>query len=204
MADLEYDWHKPTFTPSTGQPDGSPGTHPVRRAPWEVGDWRKAPAPDWDGTAGQRDASPVPNGTSDSPVPNGTSGRDRAAARDDASATAPTAVPLAQAAAFLPAVEDLVGRLRPAATPVLFGHLADGNVHVNLLGVADDDTEVDDAVVGLVVAHGGHASAEHGIGVLKNRWLGLTRSPSELAVLARLRDAFDPDRVLNPRVLRPV
>jgi len=73
---------QPTFTPSTGQPDGGPGTQPVRRALRESGDWGKAP--DRDGTAGNRDASPVPNDTSD---------RDQTTGRD----AAPTAEPPARA-----------------------------------------------------------------------------------------------------------
>jgi len=76
---------QPAFTPSTGQPDGGPGTQPVRRTPWESGDRGKAP--DWDGTADDRDASPSPN----SPVPNDTSDRDQTTGRDAAPAAAPPA-----------------------------------------------------------------------------------------------------------------
>jgi FAD/FMN-containing dehydrogenase len=105
-------------------------------------------------------------------------------------------------AAFLPAAEQLVARLRPAARAVMFGHLADGNVHVNLLGTAPDDHALLDQVVALAVSHGGHASAEHGIGVAKGRWLPLSRSAAELGVLEGLRALLDPQGVLNPRVLR--
>ena len=112
------------------------------------------------------------------------------------------AIPLRRMATFLPAVEDLVKGMRAGALPVLVGHLADGNVRVNLVGVADDDDAIDDAVVELAMAYGGHASAEHGIGVAKGRWLAMSRSPAELLVLEQLRAVFDPDGILNRRVLR--
>ena len=59
----------------------------------------------------------------------------------------------------------------------VFGHLAMGNLHVNVVGPAPDDDTVDDAVLRLAAAHGGSIAAEHGIGVAKVRWLNLTRSP---------------------------
>ncbi len=112
------------------------------------------------------------------------------------------AVPLSRMAAFLEVLESEVQRVRPAAVTVLFGHVGDGNVHVNLVRVEDEDSALDDLVVELAFAHGGHASAEHGIGTVKGRWLARTRSAPELAVLDQLRHVFDPDAVLNPRVFR--
>jgi FAD/FMN-containing dehydrogenase len=111
-------------------------------------------------------------------------------------------VPLRSICEFLQVAEESVTRLRPDARAVLFGHVADGNVHVNLLGAGADDHELLDHVVALAMSHGGHASAEHGIGVTKARWLPLTRAPAELEVLEQLRALFDPQGVLNPRVFR--
>lgn len=85
----------------------------------------------------------------------------------------------------------------------LFGHAADGNVHVNVTGVAPDDDAVDDAVFRLAVQLGGSVSAEHGIGTAKRQWLHLNRSEAEIAVFGRLKAALDPDGVLNPSVLLP-
>ena len=85
----------------------------------------------------------------------------------------------------------------------LFGHAADGNVHVNVTGVAPDDDAVDDAVFRLAVQLGGSVSAEHGIGTAKRQWLHLNRSEAEIAVFGRLKTALDPDGVLNPSVLFP-
>jgi len=81
---------------------------------------------------------------------------------------------------------------------LLFGHLGDGNVHVNVLGAAAGDERVDDAVLTLVAELGGTISAEHGVGVAKARWLGLTRSPEELVAMRAVKDALDPAGLLNP------
>ena len=50
---------------------------------------------------------------------------------------------------------------------------------------------------------GGSISAEHGVGVAKRRWLHLTRSSEEIALMAAVKDAFDPQGILNPGVLLP-
>jgi FAD/FMN-containing dehydrogenase len=80
---------------------------------------------------------------------------------------------------------------------VVFGHLGDGNLHVNVVGPAADDEAVDDAVLRLVADHGGSISAEHGIGRAKQRWLHLSRSPEELRVFRAIKSALDPTNTLN-------
>lgn len=112
-------------------------------------------------------------------------------------------LPLRSLARFLESLDDLVLALRPGASALTFGHVVDGNVHVNLVRAAADDVDLLDAVVALALEHGGHASAEHGIGVAKNRWLTQTRTAGDLAAMRTLRAALDPDAVLNPRVLVP-
>jgi FAD/FMN-containing dehydrogenase len=85
---------------------------------------------------------------------------------------------------------------------VLFGHLAEGNVHVNLLGVpAADEYAAVDRVLRLVAAAGGSISAEHGIGRAKAGWLHLTRSAAEVATMRAVKAALDPAGLLNPGVL---
>jgi FAD/FMN-containing dehydrogenase len=98
-------------------------------------------------------------------------------------------------------VERAVAEVDPAATVVIYGHVADGNVQVNLVPGAADDGRHEDAVLTLVASLGGSISAEHGIGALKARWLPLARTESELALFARIRQAFDPRGILNPHVL---
>jgi FAD/FMN-containing dehydrogenase len=78
----------------------------------------------------------------------------------------------------------------------LFGHLADGNVHVNLLGDADED-----AVLELVLELGGTISAEHGVGVAKARWLERARGAAEVHAMRAIKHALDPDGILNPGVI---
>jgi FAD/FMN-containing dehydrogenase len=70
-------------------------------------------------------------------------------------------------------------------------------VHVNVLGADDRLDDVEERVLRLVAAHGGSISAEHGIGQAKTRWLSLSRSESELALMSAIKDAFDPRGVLN-------
>jgi FAD/FMN-containing dehydrogenase len=89
----------------------------------------------------------------------------------------------------------------PGATVITFGHVVDGNVHVNIVPAAPADGRHEDAVFSLVASLGGSISAEHGIGTLKARWLKLARTPEELALFTRIRAALDPTATLNPHVL---
>ncbi len=81
----------------------------------------------------------------------------------------------------------------------LFGHLGDGNVHVNLVGDAPDE----DAVLPLVLELGGTISAEHGVGVAKAAWLERARGSAEVAAMRAIKAALDPQGILNPGVLLP-
>lgn len=84
---------------------------------------------------------------------------------------------------------------------LLFGHLAEGNVHVNVINVPPTDATVDDLVLRLVGSMGGTIAAEHGVGRAKRDWLHLSRSPAELHVMRALKSALDPENLLNPDVL---
>jgi FAD/FMN-containing dehydrogenase len=105
---------------------------------------------------------------------------------------------LADVAARLP---EVVAAACPGARVLTFGHLAEGNLHVNVLGPDRDDERVDDAVLRLVAAAGGSISAEHGVGVAKTRWLGLSRRPTDIAAMRAVKAALDPRALLNPGVL---
>ena len=110
-------------------------------------------------------------------------------------------VPLARLGEFLRRVPRVVAATAPGARTVLFGHLGDGNVHVNVLGPPPDDDSVEDAVLRLVAACDGTISAEHGVGRLKARWLDLVRTPGEIAAMRAIKRALDPDGLLNPGVV---
>ena len=83
---------------------------------------------------------------------------------------------------------------------VVFGHLGDGNLHVNVLGAPADDDTIDQRVLELVARCGGTISAEHGLGVHKPRFLHLVRSPAELQAMRAVKRALDPSQILNPGV----
>ncbi len=107
-------------------------------------------------------------------------------------------IPLAQLGRFLEAVPGVAGDAVPGTRAVLFGHLGDGNVHVNLLGLEPDDERADDAVLELVLACGGTISAEHGVGVAKARWLQRARGEREVEAMRAIKRALDPAGLLNP------
>jgi FAD/FMN-containing dehydrogenase len=117
-------------------------------------------------------------------------------------------VPFSGLARFEAEVREVVSSLAPGATLILWGHVGDGNLHVNVVGLDDDDNTVDDAVLRLVADLGGSISAEHGVGRAKLAWLPLTRSPAEMAAMAAVKRGLDPVGTLNPGVLidgvRPV
>jgi FAD/FMN-containing dehydrogenase len=106
-------------------------------------------------------------------------------------------VPLPQLDPFLHALPRAV-RGAGGEKVILFGHLGDGNVHVNILGAAADNAGVDDAVLQLTIDCGGTISAEHGVGVEKARWLERARGAAEVDAMRAIKDALDPDHLLNP------
>ncbi len=113
-------------------------------------------------------------------------------------------LPAHELAEFVRAVPLVVAAAAPVATRTwMWGHAADGNVHVNVTGLAPEDERVDGAVLRFVAELGGSISAEHGIGRAKRAWLGLNRSAAEIAAFRAVKRALDPDGILNPNVLLP-
>jgi FAD/FMN-containing dehydrogenase len=112
-------------------------------------------------------------------------------------------LPVRGLAGFDAALRELAGQW-PGALVVSFGHLAEGNAHVNLIGVPEDAAdEAMDAALRLVVERGGSISAEHGIGRLKRRWLPLQRSAADIAAMRAIKHALDPSGILSPGTLLP-
>jgi FAD/FMN-containing dehydrogenase len=110
------------------------------------------------------------------------------------------AVPVASIEPVLDAARMAAERQRARLIP--FGHLAEGNLHLNFLDAVEPDV-IADAVLAVVADLGGTISAEHGVGVAKTRWLHLVRSDADLAAQRSVRRALDPSRILNPGVLEP-
>jgi FAD/FMN-containing dehydrogenase len=112
-------------------------------------------------------------------------------------------VPIGALAEFEARVRVRIQEVHPGAIAILWGHVGDGNLHVNVVGPGPDDLAVDDAVLRLAVSLGGSISAEHGIGRAKLPWLSLARTDAELAAIRAVKDALDPHGLLNPGVLLP-
>jgi len=110
-------------------------------------------------------------------------------------------VPLARYAELIERAPVAVAAVDAGARVISYGHVGDGNVHVNILGPAPDDDAVDDAVLGLVLELGGSVSAEHGIGIAKVSWLGRDRGVETVAAMRAIKDAWDPRGILNPGVI---
>jgi FAD/FMN-containing dehydrogenase len=111
-------------------------------------------------------------------------------------------VPLSRLDRFLQEVPGAVTEAG-AERAILFGHLGDGNVHVNVLGADPDDHRPDDAVLELALQCGGTISAEHGVGVAKASWLERARGPQEVAAMRAIKRGLDPDNLLNPGAVLP-
>src|SRR5690606_20986217 len=93
---------------------------------------------------------------------------------------------------------DRVAAVAPGATCVLFGHVGDGNLHVNVVGPDPGDETVDAAVLEVTARHGGTISSEHGVGVAKRPFLELTRSSEEVAAMRAIKGALAPGGLVNP------
>lgn len=111
--------------------------------------------------------------------------------------------------AFLDEAQALLTQEYPQFEVVWFGHIGDGNLHINVLKPDDMDNDVFVQECGRVTSllaqllqrHGGSISAEHGIGLVKKPYLSSTRSPEELALMHGIRKVFDPNGVMNPHKL---
>ena len=116
------------------------------------------------------------------------------------------ALPIAALEAFCGEFEAVFRQRYPGWEICLFGHIGDGNLHINVMkpeGMEKQDflartSEADHELFRLVQKHGGSISAEHGVGLLKKPYLAYSRTPAELAVLAAVKRALDPKNILNP------
>lgn len=115
-------------------------------------------------------------------------------------------VPVAGIPAFIGAANALVEQLVPGARPVPFGHYGDGNIHYNISQPEASDKQafleqwerVSGEVYALVVDFGGSISAEHGIGVMKRDLLCSVKTEAEIALMRKIKTAFDPHNIMNP------
>jgi FAD/FMN-containing dehydrogenase len=116
------------------------------------------------------------------------------------------ALPIRELEGFCAELEGFFGREYPGWDIALFGHIGDGNLHVNVMKpdhlekaeFLKKTKEADHAIFALVKKHHGSISAEHGIGLLKKDYLGYTRTPEEIALMRGIKRLFDPENLLNP------
>lgn len=116
------------------------------------------------------------------------------------------AVRVAQIPAFLHEISALVAKNYPDFEIIWFGHIGDGNLHLNILkpenlSQADFYARchgVSRQVFEVVQRYGGTISAEHGVGLLKKDYLPYSRSAAEIALMRAIKHSFDPKGILNP------
>ena len=111
-------------------------------------------------------------------------------------------LPLASVAEFAGRAIAVLGVHVPGALPVLFGHIGEGNLHLNVLGCpADQEESVYAPMMGLIAQCGGNVSSEHGVGSRKRPYLRMSREPADIAAMRTVKNALDPTGYLNAAVL---
>jgi FAD/FMN-containing dehydrogenase len=112
---------------------------------------------------------------------------------------------------FLRRMGELTEEICPGFEVVWYGHIGDGNLHMNILKPAAMELSefeqrshgISDRTCALTGELGGSISAEHGIGLLKRPWLEHSRSAAEIERMRGIKRAFDPANIFNPGKLLP-
>lgn len=111
-------------------------------------------------------------------------------------------LPISAISRFAVESAALIARHAPDAVPVLFGHVGEGNLHLNVLRCdVEQESLIYPAMMELIAAHGGNVSSEHGVGSRKRGYLAMSRQPADIAVMRTIKRALDPTGYLNPAVL---
>lgn len=115
-------------------------------------------------------------------------------------------VPVSRVPEFLRRADEITEQVIPGSRPVTFGHVGDGNIHYNVTQPEGADKQafltewerLNDAIHDLVHDMNGSFSAEHGVGQLKRDALEKYRPPIEVALMRKIKAAFDPNDIMNP------
>lgn len=107
---------------------------------------------------------------------------------------------------FLAEVDAIAAQQYPEFEVVWFGHIGDGNLHLNILKPRDWEVSAfvekckaaSEQIFAVVQRLQGSVSAEHGVGLLKKHALTYTRSHSEIQLMKQIKAAFDPKGIMNP------
>jgi FAD/FMN-containing dehydrogenase len=108
--------------------------------------------------------------------------------------------------AFMQDLDQILKKAYPTWEVIWFGHIGDGNLHINILrpsGLSKEDFVkecrlVDQMVFEAVRRQDGSISAEHGVGLTKKLFLTYTRSAQEIELMRGIKKVFDPDGIMNP------
>jgi FAD/FMN-containing dehydrogenase len=108
--------------------------------------------------------------------------------------------PTGEIGALVVEIETALAGRWPQLQTVYFGHVADGNLHlsVGMAGHGVPESDIEEVVYEIASRRRGSISAEHGIGSLKKKFLHYSRSPEEVALMRTLKNAMDPNGILNP------
>jgi FAD/FMN-containing dehydrogenase len=131
--------------------------------------------------------------------------------REGASVKNDVSVPVSRVPELIERASEACRALIPGIRPVPFGHLGDGNIHMNLeqpegmdgAAYLARDHDIMDAVNAIVRDLGGSFSAEHGVGMLKPYMMPDWRGGAELDAMRRIKAALDPLGIMNPGKLLP-
>jgi FAD/FMN-containing dehydrogenase len=131
--------------------------------------------------------------------------------REGASVKNDVSVPVSRTPELIRRASEACRKLIPGVRPVPFGHMGDGNIHMNLQQPPGMDPaaflarshDIMDTVNAVVRDLGGSFSAEHGIGRLKTDMMEDWRGGAELEVMQRIKSAIDPQRIMNPGKVLP-
>jgi FAD/FMN-containing dehydrogenase len=111
-------------------------------------------------------------------------------------------LPLAAIARFAADAVALIRERVSDAVPVLFGHIGEGNLHLNVLRVPlEQETALYGPMMDLIAQCGGNVSSEHGVGSRKRAYLEMSREETDLAAMRTVKTALDPTGYLNAAVL---
>jgi FAD/FMN-containing dehydrogenase len=111
-------------------------------------------------------------------------------------------LPLYAVAKFARDADAVLHRHTPDAVGVLFGHIGEGNLHLNVLRCGREaERDLYAATMDLIAGSGGNVSSEHGVGSRKRRYVGMSREPADIAAMRTIKAAFDPTGYLNAAVL---
>lgn len=111
-------------------------------------------------------------------------------------------LPLPAIGGFARDAAALVAERVPEALPILFGHIGEGNLHLNVLRFpTEHEPALYAAMMDLIAGCGGNVSSEHGVGTLKRPYLAMSREPADIAAMRAVKSALDPTGYLNAAVL---